>query len=194
MKFDKIEFSNACGTGAQLPVSKEPEIVFSGRSNVGKSSLINRLFNRKNIARVSSTPGKTVTVNFFKGDGVNFVDLPGYGYARRSESEKKRGAELMETYFNSDRNIALVVQLIDIRHKPSDDDYLMLDFLKQSDIPFAIVLTKCDKLNKSETQKRRNELSNELSEFQNVPAVEFSSINGAGTEELKKIIINSTEV
>ena len=79
-------------------------------------------------------------------------------------------------------------------HKPSDDDYLMLDFLKQSDIPFAIVLTKCDKLNKSETQKRRNELSNELSEFQNVPAVEFSSINGAGTEELKKIIINSTEV
>lgn len=194
MKFDKIEFSNAFGTGAQLPVSKEPEIVFSGRSNVGKSSLINRLFNRKNIARVSSTPGKTVTVNFFRGDGVNFVDLPGYGYARRSENEKKRWAELMETYFNSGRNIALVVQLIDMRHKPSDDDYLMLDFLKQSDIPFAIVFTKCDKLNKSETQKRRNELSNELSEFQNVPAVEFSSINGAGTEELKKIIINSTEV
>ena len=194
MKFDRIEFSNAYGTFAQLPASIEPEIVFSGRSNVGKSSLINKLFNRKNIARVSSTPGKTVTVNFFRGDGAIFVDLPGYGYAKRSESEKKRWAELMEGYFNSGRNIVLAVQLVDMRHRPSDDDYLMLDFLKRSNIPFAIVLTKCDKLNKGETQKRRDELSNELSEFQNVPVVEFSALNGAGIEELKKIITKSTEV
>lgn len=130
MRFDIIEFDRSYGTSAQLKRFAEPEIVFSGRSNVGKSSLMNKLFNRKNLARVSSVPGKTVTVNFFKGDKVNFVDLPGYGYAKAAKSEKLRWAELMEGYFGSERNIALVVQLIDSRHKPSKDDYDMLNFLK----------------------------------------------------------------
>ena len=99
MRFDKIEFTAAYGTSKQLPASVMPEIVFSGRSNVGKSSLINKVFNRKNLARVSSMPGKTITVNFFKGDGVIFADLPGYGYAKREQSEKKRWAELIVSYY-----------------------------------------------------------------------------------------------
>ncbi len=194
MRFDSIEFSAAYGTSAQLPPSSIPEIVFSGRSNVGKSSLINKLFGRKNLARVSSTPGKTVTVNFFKGDGVYFADLPGYGYAKRNRAEKERWAELMEGYFGSGRNIKIVIQLLDMRHAPSADDITMLGFLKNSGIPFVIVFTKSDKLNKSETEKRREESAKELAAFADAPRVEFSSVTGSGTDELKDLIIKLTEV
>lgn len=189
MRFDKIEFTAAYGTSNQLPPSKEAEIVFSGRSNVGKSSLINKVFNRKNLARVSSVPGKTITVNFFKGDGVYFVDLPGYGYAKREQSEKKRWAELMEGYFHSDRNIALVIQLIDMRHAPSADDMMMLNFLKECEIPFVIALTKCDKLNKTETEKRRAELAQELKDYSDITAIEFSAVKGTGVEDIKAAVI-----
>ncbi|MBQ2902969.1 MAG: YihA family ribosome biogenesis GTP-binding protein [Clostridia bacterium] len=191
MRFDKIEFTAAYGTSKQLPPSKEAEIVFSGRSNVGKSSLINKVFNRKNLARVSSVPGKTITVNFFKGDGVYFVDLPGYGYAKREQSEKKRWAELMEGYFQSGRNIKLVIQLIDMRHAPSADDMTMLNFLREMEIPFVIALTKCDKLNKTETEKRRAQLLEELSDYPEIKTIEFSSIKGTGVEEVKAQIINA---
>ncbi len=194
MRFDIVEFTAAYGTSSQLPPSDLPEIVFSGKSNVGKSSLINKLFNRKNLARVSSTPGKTITVNFFKGDGVYFADLPGYGYAKRNRSEKERWAELMEGYFRSGRSIALVIQLLDMRHKPSEDDMTMLRFLRESETPFVIALTKSDKLNKSETEKRRSEIESELSSFADIPMVEFSSVTGSGVEELRSLIINSTEV
>lgn len=192
MRFDKIEFTAAYGTSKQLPPSKEAEIVFSGRSNVGKSSLINKVFNRKNLARVSSMPGKTITVNFFKGDGVYFVDLPGYGYAKREQSEKKRWAELMEGYFQSGRNIKLVIQLIDMRHAPSADDMTMLNFLRESGIPFVIALTKCDKLNKTETEKRRAELLEELADYSEIKTIEFSSIKGTGVEEVKAEIISAS--
>ena len=188
MRFDKTEFAAAYGTSKQLPPSREAEIVFSGRSNVGKSSLINKLFNRKNLARVSSVPGKTITVNFFKGDGVYFVDLPGYGYAKREQAEKKRWAELMEGYFQSERNIALVIQLIDMRHAPSADDMIMLNFLKETGIPFVIALTKCDKLNKTETEKRREELKTELADYSDIKQIEFSAIKGTGVEEMKAVI------
>lgn len=188
MRFDNIEFESAYGTSKQLPPSGRPEIVFSGRSNVGKSSLINKIFNRKSVARVSSTPGKTITANFFRGDGVYFVDLPGYGYAKRSESELKRWADLMEGYFQSGRNIALVVQLIDMRHKPTADDMLMLNFLSEMQIPFTIALTKCDKLNKSETEKRRKEIEAELADYKQIEKTEFSAVTGKGSAELQKII------
>lgn len=191
MRFDKIEFTSAYGTSAQLPPSSAPEIVFSGRSNVGKSSLINKVFNRKNLARVSSVPGKTITVNFFKGDGVYFVDLPGYGYAKRDKGEMKRWAELMEAYFRTDRNIALVIQLIDMRHAPTQDDIMMLDFLSEMDIPFVIALTKCDKLNKTETEKRREELEKELSDYSGITRIEFSSVNGTGADEIRNQIEKS---
>lgn len=193
MRFDKIEFTAAYGTSKQLPPSKEAEIVFSGRSNVGKSSLINKVFNRKNLARVSSVPGKTITVNFFKGDGVYFVDLPGYGYAKREQSEKKRWAELMEGYFQSGRSIRLVIQLIDMRHAPSADDMTMLNFLRESGIPFVIALTKCDKLNKTETEKRRAELLEELADYSEIKTIEFSSVKGTGVEEVKAEIIRAAD-
>lgn len=188
MRFDKVEFTAAYGTSKQLPPSKEAEIVFSGRSNVGKSSLINKLFNRKNLARVSSVPGKTITVNFFKGDGVYFVDLPGYGYAKRDQGERKRWAELMEGYFHSERNIALVIQLVDMRHSPTEDDMMMLNFLRECKIPFVIALTKCDKLNKTETEKRREALEEELKNYADITRIEFSAVKGTGVEQVKAAV------
>lgn len=188
MRFDIIEFSKAFGTEEQLTPSDLPEVAFSGRSNVGKSSLINKLFNRKSIARVSSQPGKTITVNFFKGDGANFVDLPGYGYAKRSFSEKKRWSRLMEGYFNSGRNIKTVVQLIDMRHKPSNDDMDMLNFLTASGYPFLIALTKCDKLNKTARAERLEAFENELADYNEITKIPFSSQTGEGVEELKREI------
>ena len=188
MRFDKVEFTAAYGTSKQLPPSKEAEIVFSGRSNVGKSSLINKLFNRKNLARVSSVPGKTITVNFFKGDGVYFVDLPGYGYAKRDQGERKRWAELMEGYFHSERNIALVIQLVDMRHSPTEDDMMMLNFLRECKIPFVIAMTKCDKLNKTETEKRREALEEELKDYADITRIEFSAVKGTGVEQVKAAV------
>ena len=188
MRFDKVEFTAAYGTSKQLPPSKEAEIVFSGRSNVGKSSLINKLFNRKNLARVSSVPGKTIRVNFFKGDGVYFVDLPGYGYAKRDQGERKRWAELMEGYFHSERNIALVIQLVDMRHSPTEDDMMMLNFLRECKIPFVIALTKCDKLNKTETEKRREALEEELKDYADITRIEFSAVKGTGVEQVKAAV------
>lgn len=148
MNFNKAEFIASYGISTQLIQDDLPEIAFAGRSNVGKSSLLNKLFNRKNLARVSSVPGKTVTVNFYNVDGNRFVDLPGYGYAKISKSEKDRFSELMEGYFQSGRNIKLVVQLVDMRHKPSADDIGMISFLNEFNLPYIIVLTKADKLKK----------------------------------------------
>jgi GTP-binding protein len=193
MRFDMIEFERAYGTSSQLPPPDKKEIVFAGKSNVGKSSLINKIFNRKSLARVSSEPGKTITVNFFRGDGVYFVDLPGYGYAKRSKAELERWSELMEGYFGSGRNIALAVQLLDMRHAPTANDYTMLDFLKNSGTPYVIVLTKCDKLNKTETENRRKQLLSELKDY-NADTIEFSSLSGKGAQELKKYIERIIEV
>lgn len=188
MQFNNFEYESSYGTAGQLPVSEIPEIAFAGRSNVGKSSLMNKILNRKSLARTSTKPGKTITVNFFKGDGVRFADLPGYGYAKVSHSEKKRWAEMMEGYFTSDRRINLVVQLIDMRHKPTAEDYEMLSFLKESKINFVIVMTKCDKLNKTERLKRMEELEAELSAFAENKKIPFSSQTGEGVEEIQKVI------
>lgn len=189
MNYNKVEFEAAFGTLKQIPQSDLPEIVFAGRSNVGKSSMLNRLFNRKNLARVSSVPGKTITINFFKVEDVRIVDLPGYGYAKVAKGEKRRWAEMMEGYFQSPRNIKLVVQLVDMRHKPSEDDYVMMRFLKEAELPFIVAATKSDKLNKTQYNERKNALREELSEFgDNLTILPFSSEKGEGTEELKKII------
>ena len=151
MNFQTVEFEAAAGRASQLPASTLPEVVFSGKSNVGKSSLLNKLVNRKALARVSATPGKTATINFYRLQQCRFVDLPGYGYAKVSQSEKARWGELVEGYFAQERKIALVIQLLDMRHKPTADDQNMLQFLLDTGHPFAVVCTKCDKLNKSET-------------------------------------------
>ena len=189
MNFNNAIFEAAFGTFAQLPKSDLPEICFSGRSNVGKSSLINKVLGRKALARVSSTPGKTVTVNFYKAENVRLVDLPGYGYAKVDYSEKERWAELMEGYFNSERNIKLVLQLVDMRHKATDYDISMLSFLKEMEIPFAVVLTKCDKLNKTEFAKRLSDFKTEIGEDLNaVDIIPFSALKNIGTEDVKNAI------
>lgn len=189
MNYNKVEFEAAFGTLKQIPQSDLPEVVFAGRSNVGKSSMLNRLFNRKNLARVSSMPGKTITINFFRVEDVRIVDLPGYGYAKVAKGEKRRWAEMMEGYFQSPRNIKLVVQLVDMRHKPSEDDYVMMRFLQDAGLPFIVAATKSDKLNKTQYNERKNALKEELAEFgDNLTILPFSSEKGEGTEELKKII------
>ena len=189
MNYNKVQFEAAFGTLKQIPQSDLPEIVFAGRSNVGKSSMLNKLFNRKNLARVSSVPGKTITINFFRVEDVRIVDLPGYGYAKVAKGEKRRWAEMMEGYFQSPRNIKLVVQLVDMRHKPSEDDYIMMRFLQDAGLPFVVAATKSDKLNKTQYNERKNALREELAEFgDSLTILPFSSEKGEGTEELKKII------
>lgn len=187
MNFQKVEFELAAGRKNQLPKAGLPEIVFSGRSNVGKSSLINKLVNRKSLARVSATPGKTGTINFFKMESCRLVDLPGYGYAKVSKSEKDRWAELVEGYFAGERPIALVLQLIDMRHEPTIDDQNMIDFLLDAGLPFAVACTKADKLNKTETAAAIERLHEMFDEAQ-IPFVPFSAVKGTGAEELKTLI------
>lgn len=187
MNFNQIAFETSFGRPDQLTVSDMPEIAFAGRSNVGKSSMINRVFSRKNLARVSSSPGKTATINFFKLPPLRFVDLPGYGFARVSKEEQKRWGDLMESYFQSGRNIRLVLLLLDFRHLPSQDDHFMLSFLKESGFPFAVVLTKTDKLKSTERARLREQFDNYLVDFAPQQIVEFSSETGEGTEELRDI-------
>ncbi len=189
MRYDKAEFKAAYGTFGQLPPSDLPEIAFAGRSNVGKSSLLNRLFQRKNLARVSSVPGKTITINFYGVDEVNFVDLPGYGYAKVAKTEKERWAEMMEGYFNSDRNIKLVVQLVDMRHPPTKDDIMMMEFLQSCGYEFIVVMTKADKLKKKKEYNERIEKSKQEMNF--IPEdrlIPFSAENGQGLDIVKKYI------
>ena len=194
MRFDKAFFEAAFGTPRQLPPSDLPEIAFSGRSNVGKSSLINRLINRKKLAKVSSEPGKTVTINFYNLESARLVDLPGYGYAKVSAGEKRRFADLMDSYFSGERNISLLIQLVDMRHTPSKQDFEMIDYLEQLGYEYLIVLTKCDKLNKTETANRLKELEKELDFLDKMPKIiPISSTKGDGIEELKKYIIEKVK-
>ncbi|MBS5872984.1 MAG: ribosome biogenesis GTP-binding protein YihA/YsxC [Clostridiales bacterium] len=193
MRFDNARFEMACGTFAQLPACTAPEIAFSGRSNVGKSSLLNKLLNRKSLARVSAKPGKTITINFYALDGVRLTDLPGYGYAKVAQSEKKRWAEMMEGYFGSGREIRLVIQLIDLRHPPSADDLSMLDYLAQMQYPFVIALTKCDKLNKTERAARMEALKGELAAYPEIRKIPFSAVTGEGAEDIRTEIAAAVE-
>lgn len=188
LKFEKSDYEASYGTFAQLPPSTKAEIAFAGRSNVGKSSLLNKILNRKGLARVSSVPGKTVTINFYTVDNIYFTDLPGYGYAKVSDSEKKRWADLMEGYFASGRNIKLVVVLTDMRRSITADDVDMIKYLVHNNYRFAVVMTKSDKLNKTEYAKRTEQIKDELDGFNPVAVIPFSSLNGDGRDELRKII------
>ena len=162
MDFQHVEYELSFGTVAQIVPSTLPEIAFAGRSNVGKSSLLNKLFNRKQLARVSQNPGKTATINFYKSKDARFVDLPGYGYAKVSKSERNRWSRLIEGYFAQDRNFALVCSLIDIRHAASELDENMVSFLQESDLPYAIVFTKGDKLSRSKCNAQAAALRKQL--------------------------------
>lgn len=194
MDYSKAQFERAYGTFEQLPASTMPEIVFSGRSNVGKSSLINKVFNRKNLARVSSVPGKTITINFYScGNDAKIVDLPGYGYAKVAKSEKTRWANMMEKYFNSGRDIKLVVQLVDMRHPATADDIMMMEFLEHAGIDYIVVMTKSDKLNKGEYKSRVENSRQELSFVDPENIIPFSSQTGENVDKIKAIIESCLE-
>lgn len=188
MNRHNIEFEASYGKMSQLPPSDLLEIAFAGRSNVGKSSMINKVFNRKQLARVSSMPGKTVTVNFFRLENVRFADLPGYGYAKVSKGEKERWAKLMEGYFQSERNLGLVFQLIDMRHAPTKDDLVMLDFLIEYELPFVVILTKCDKLSKRQREERLASFDTEIPCADQITMIPFSAETGEGVEKIWEII------
>ena len=195
MNFSNAEFLYTAGKASQLRESDLPEVVFSGRSNVGKSSLINKLVNRKALARVSSQPGKTATINFFRvGNSFNLVDLPGYGYAKVSHAEKVRWGELVEGYFSQKRNLALVVQIVDMRHKPTADDLGMIEFLVKSEIPFIVVMTKKDKLKKTQQTEQYEAMKALLGEYaDNIKLFPFSAVKNEGAEEIRGYIAECIE-
>lgn len=193
MNYNKAEFCAAYGTFSQIPECSRIEIAFAGRSNVGKSTLINKIFNRKNLARVSSVPGKTATINFYGLENLYFVDLPGYGYAKVSKSEKNRWAELIEGYLNADRDLRLVFQLVDMRHAPSADDIHMINYLIDAQMPFVIILTKADKLKKTARIERMKAFETEIPYFNDIHVIPFSSQTFEGVEEVRSIIEEISE-
>lgn len=188
INWNRAEFVRSAVKPADFPRDGRPQIVFSGRSNVGKSSVINRLLNRKNFARVGAAPGKTTHINYFLIDeALYLVDLPGYGYAKVSKGEKGRWAGLVEGYFAQDRRIALVVQLVDMRHDPSAEDVDMINFLLETGLPFVVACTKSDKLNKTQTAQRM-ERFHELFREAGIEFLPFSAVTGGGAEDLKRRI------
>ena len=192
----KVSLRISAGEKRQFPNDPMVQIAFSGRSNVGKSSLINTLLGRKSLARVSATPGKTITVNFYDVDKKLFlVDLPGYGFAKRSPEEKKKWSELTDGFFTANPNLdrlALVIQLVDSRIGPTADDEMMLSFLNESEIPYLVVATKCDKLNVTERKKSEEALRSHPLIAPGTPVLFFSSLKGEGKNELWQAIYRYT--
>ena len=187
LKYETARFEASYGTVAQLPEPTTPEVSFVGRSNVGKSSLLNKLIGRKQLAKVSSQPGKTANINFFDVDGVRFVDLPGYGFAKVSRSEKQRWADLIGGYFEQERSFNLVVALVDIRHDAQKLDLQMLDFLRESELPFCVALTKADKLSRSKQQQQQSRLAKQFG-LPREQLIVTSAQTGQGIDELKRRI------
>ena len=193
MKTEAAVFEASAALCSQLVDSTLPEIAFSGRSNVGKSTLINTLLRRKNLARTSAAPGKTATINFYRLDTLRLVDLPGYGYAKVSDAEKRRWKTLIEGYLEADRDLRLVLQLVDMRHPPTQDDRLMMEYMVEREIPFVVVLTKADKLNKTERAARLAGLEQELAAFEGLQTIPYSAVTREGAEELLAILRMVTE-
>ncbi|MBM6920684.1 YihA family ribosome biogenesis GTP-binding protein [Phocea massiliensis] len=188
MNYNRAQFLCSYGISSQIPPSDRIEIAFAGRSNVGKSTAINKIFSRKNLARVSAVPGKTATINFYGVENIHFVDLPGYGYAKVAKTEKHRWSELIEGYFAQDRNLYLVMQLVDMRHPATALDVQMVDFLITNEIPFIVLLTKSDKLNKTQRTERLRLIREELPCGDQLTIIPFSGETGEGVDEVHAII------
>ena len=193
MNFNNVAFLISAAATKDFPQNRLPEIAFAGKSNVGKSSVINRLLNRKNFARVGERPGKTIHVNYFTVDQkCYFVDLPGYGYAQVSQKEKERWARLMEDYFAAGR-IDLGVLIVDYRHPPTKNDITMADWFIQSDCPFVVVANKMDKLKKSELEPNLVTIREDLGLPEGTPIIPFSAEKGNGKDELIRLILNAVK-
>ena len=191
MNFNNVEFLISAASPKDFPKNRLPEIAFAGKSNVGKSSVINRILNRKNFARVGDKPGKTIHVNYFTVDKTcYFVDLPGYGFAKVSQSEKERWGKLMEDYFAADR-IDLGVLIVDYRHPPTMNDITMAQWFIQSGCPFVVVANKMDKLKKSELEPNLKTIREDLELPEDCPVIPFSAEKGNGKDELVKLILKA---
>lgn len=193
MNFQNVEFLISAASPRDFPSNRLPEIAFAGKSNVGKSSVINRLLQRKNFARVGDKPGKTVHVNYFTLDRKCYlVDLPGYGFAKVSQSEKERWGKLMENYFAANR-ITLGILIVDYRHPPTNNDITMARWFLDSGCPFAVVANKMDKLKKSELEPNLQLIRQDLELPDSCPVIPFSAEKGDGRDALVKLIISTVE-
>ena len=193
MNFQKVEFLISAAAPKDFPKNRLPEIAFAGKSNVGKSSVINRLLQRKNFARVGDKPGKTIHVNYFTIDNSCYlVDLPGYGYAQVSQKEKDRWGKLMEDYFAAGR-IDLGVLIVDYRHPPTKNDITMARWFLDSGCPFVVVANKMDKLKKSELEPNLVTIREDLELPENCPVIPFSAEKGNGRDELVKLVLAAVE-
>ena len=189
MNLNKAEFEAAFGTSSQLPSSDLPEIAFAGRSNVGKSSLINGLMNRKSLARTSAQPGKTQTINFYNiNEAMYLVDLPGYGYAKVSQSEKEKWGKMIERYLHTSKNLKAVFLLIDIRHDPSANDKMMYQWILDQGYQPIIIATKLDKIKRSQVQKHIKMLKTGLQLVPGTKVIPFSSQTKQGRDEIWELI------
>lgn len=192
---NNCDIALTAGTQNQFPRDPRPQIALSGRSNVGKSSLINTLLGRKSLARVSSSPGKTITINYYNVDKkIYLVDLPGYGYAKRSIDSKRSWSSLTEDYFLKNPSadaLKLVIQLMDIRTGPTDDDIMMINMMLDREIPFILVATKTDKLSKTALKNRIDELHKEFFEGTGIEIIPFSSVTRDGKDEVWKKVFDA---
>lgn len=193
MNFQKVEFLISAAAPKDFPKNRLPEIAFAGKSNVGKSSVINRILQRKNFARVGEKPGKTIHVNYFTVDNkCYFVDLPGYGFAKVSASEKARWGKLMEDYFAAHR-IDLGVMIVDYRHPPTNNDITMANWFIESGCPFVVVANKMDKLKKSELEPNLRTIREDLALPEDTCVIPFSAEKGNGREDLVRMILEAVE-
>lgn len=191
MNFQKVDFLISAASAKDFPGNRFPEIAFAGKSNVGKSSVINRLLQRKNFARVGEKPGKTIHVNYFVIDSkCYFVDLPGYGYAKVSQAEKDRWGRLMESYFAANR-IDLGVLIVDARHAPTNNDITMARWFMDSECPFVVVANKLDKVKKSQLEGNLKTIREDLELPESCRIIPFSAEKGTGREELVKCILET---
>ena len=191
MNFQKVDFLISAASPKDFPKTRLPEIAFAGKSNVGKSSVINRILQRKNFARVGDKPGKTIHVNYFTVDNqCYFVDLPGYGFAKVSQKEKERWGKLMEDYFAANR-IDLGVLIVDYRHPPTNNDITMANWFLDSGCPFVVVANKMDKLKKSELIPNLETIRTDLGLPEDCPVIPFSAEKGNGRDDLVRLIVNA---